>query len=137
MSNFIGVKIVDAIPMNSTEAMNRNYKVSRDAGMYNKIDGYEVTYEDGYKSWSPKDVFDKAYKIIDLMIPVTSNLLPHQERVLIETKELGEKVNKLYDFINNNKIFITLSLDEQTRLSQQLIAMQYYLTILIERINEF
>lgn len=25
-------------------------------------DGYKVVYEDGYVSWSPKDVFEKAYK---------------------------------------------------------------------------
>ena len=24
-------------------------------------DGYKVIYEDGYESWSPKDVFEKAY----------------------------------------------------------------------------
>ena len=27
-----------------------------------EIDGYKVVYEDGYISWSPKDVFEKAYK---------------------------------------------------------------------------
>jgi hypothetical protein len=27
--------------------------------------GYEVCYPDGYKSWSPKDVFDAAYKKTD------------------------------------------------------------------------
>ena len=27
-------------------------------------DGYEVTYEEGYQAWSPKDVFNEAYKPI-------------------------------------------------------------------------
>lgn len=27
----------------------------------NGVDGYEVEYEDGYLSWSPKAVFEKAY----------------------------------------------------------------------------
>lgn len=25
------------------------------------VDGYAVTYSDGYESWSPKEVFEKAY----------------------------------------------------------------------------
>jgi hypothetical protein len=25
------------------------------------VDGYKVVYEDGYESWSPKEVFEKAY----------------------------------------------------------------------------
>jgi hypothetical protein len=28
-------------------------------------DGYAVKYEDGYISWSPKEVFEKAYVPID------------------------------------------------------------------------
>lgn len=28
-------------------------------------DGYKVVYPDGYASWSPKDVFEKAYREID------------------------------------------------------------------------
>ena len=28
-------------------------------------DGYEVIYEDGYRSWSPREVFEKAYKHFD------------------------------------------------------------------------
>lgn len=29
--------------------------------------GYKVLYEDGYTSWSPKDVFEKAYHLCDTM----------------------------------------------------------------------
>ena len=29
--------------------------------------GYGVEYEDGYTSWSPGDVFDKAYRLCDAM----------------------------------------------------------------------
>ena len=28
-------------------------------------DGYKVVYEDGYESWSPKDVFEKGYILIE------------------------------------------------------------------------
>ena len=33
----------------------------------NLEDGYKVVYEGGYESWSPKDVFEKAYHEVDVM----------------------------------------------------------------------
>lgn len=59
---FIGVKIVDAIPMTreASEAQE-----GRSVGGDKHGDGYMVTYEGGYRAWSPKDVFDAAYRPID------------------------------------------------------------------------
>lgn len=51
---YIGIKFVDAVPMTAEVAEEKGYRVSD-----NKGDGYEVTYEDGYQSWCPKDVFEK------------------------------------------------------------------------------
>lgn len=48
MKNYIGVKVVKAEPQE---------KDSRA--------GYKVKYPDGYESWSPKDVFEKAYRELD------------------------------------------------------------------------
>ena len=48
MKNYIGVKIVKAEP-------------EKKKG----IAGYKVVYPDGYTSWSPKDVFEKAYRPLD------------------------------------------------------------------------
>ena len=62
MSKFIGVKLVDAVVMTAGQAREKGYRVNQ-----NCIDdaaGYEVTYEDGYKSWSPADVFEKYYYMI-------------------------------------------------------------------------
>jgi len=60
---YLGVKKIQAEPMSVSE--------------FNKIrplvytgecqEGYKVTYEDGYVSWSPKDVFEKAYRCLDEM----------------------------------------------------------------------
>lgn len=41
---YIGVKLIEAYP----ETKDGKH-------------GYHVTYPDGYESWSPKDVFEKAY----------------------------------------------------------------------------
>lgn len=62
MSKFIGVKLVDAIVMTAGLAREKGYRVNQ-----NYLDtesGYEVTYEGGYKSWSPADVFEKYYYMI-------------------------------------------------------------------------
>ena len=48
LQNYIGVKIVKAEP---------EEKDGRP--------GYKVLYPDDYVSWSPKDVFEKAYRILD------------------------------------------------------------------------
>ena len=42
MQEFIGTKIIQAEPQKDAEGE----------------DGYKVVYEDGYTSWSPKDVFE-------------------------------------------------------------------------------
>ena len=58
----IGVKLVDIIAMSASMAIEHGYKV----GNAHPDDmGYEVAYPDGYKSWCPKDVVDKAYYILD------------------------------------------------------------------------
>lgn len=45
MKRYIGLKMIRAIP---------SFKEGKN--------GYEVTYPDSYLSWSPKDVFEEAYK---------------------------------------------------------------------------
>ncbi len=48
MENYIGIKIVKA------ETQEKD-----------GIPGYRVKYPDGYVSWSPKEVFEKAYRKLD------------------------------------------------------------------------
>jgi hypothetical protein len=59
----IGIKMVDLQPMTAKEAFDKGYgmKPNQDPNS----NGYEVTYPDGYKSWSPKEVADAAYFPID------------------------------------------------------------------------
>lgn len=54
----IGIKMVELIPMLAGAAQFKGYKTNGHEG---NDEGYEVTYPDGYKSWYPKDVADKAY----------------------------------------------------------------------------
>lgn len=75
INKYIGVKIISAEPALASEDDKRGkYPVG--------YEGYKVTYEDGYQSWSPKDVFDDAYRRIDRL---TFGLA-------IEAMKLGKKV---------------------------------------------
>lgn len=58
MSKFIGVKMIEAVPMTAREANDKGYRIGNHSF---EEDGYEVTYPDGYKSWSPAKEFEKAY----------------------------------------------------------------------------
>jgi hypothetical protein len=53
---YIGFKVVTAWPQESAQTQQA---------------GYAVKYEDGYISWSPKDVFEKAYVPVDPNYDVT------------------------------------------------------------------
>jgi len=58
MPTFIGVKIIKAIPQRCPS--DRHLSKLGDPG-------YMVKYEDGSTSWSPKEVFDAAYRKTDTM----------------------------------------------------------------------
>ena len=60
MKKFIGTKVIMAEPMTMTEAQKVLGREIKPATV--EEDGYLVEYQDGYKSWSPKSVFDESYK---------------------------------------------------------------------------
>jgi len=62
---------------------------------------------------------------------------PHEERVVVEKKELDEKIMKLNTFIISNKIFQELSEDDKDLLEAQRVAMEEYSEILGHRIHRF
>ena len=60
----------------------------------------------------------------------------HQQRVVDEQKELGDKLDKLSTFFSN-PIFATLPVEEQMRLEQQKHFMHGYNEVLKSRIEAF
>ncbi len=52
VKTYIGTKIIKAEPQADPKT-----KIEPDPG-------YRVVYEDGYESWSPKDVFERSYREI-------------------------------------------------------------------------
>jgi hypothetical protein len=61
---YLGTKLIKAEPMNKYEFFMNIKGV--DCHEENEP-GYLVVYSDGYKSWSPKDVFEEAYRPADGM----------------------------------------------------------------------
>lgn len=118
---YIGTKTISATP-----AWRIDGKVYPKDGevprSMNREDGYKVVHEDGYESWSPKDVFEKAYKPADTP----------EERVIIELGNLQEKINKLGVFIDSDK-FSFLRSDVRALLQAQYDAMKSYYGVLGSR----
>ena len=72
MKEYIGTKIVQAYPAYRYTMLSGCYVyVPHDEDNPQMLgataceDGYQVIYQDGYKSWSPKDVFEAAYRRTD------------------------------------------------------------------------
>lgn len=69
MMEYIGTKIVHAYPMTRGDAEKHLGRIlrTRRKEESDRDEGYLVEYEGGYQSWSPLDVFEKAYRKTDGM----------------------------------------------------------------------
>lgn len=83
MKQYIGTKVIMAEPMTMTEAQKVLGREIKPATV--EEDGYLVEYKDGYKSWSPKSVFDEAY----------ASYNDFKDRLRIEHDELYDRLTKL------------------------------------------
>ena len=95
LKKYIGTKVVEARPMNEIHAESVGY-ARKNIDNHEWREGYHVRYTnpDGstYDSWSPKSVFEEAYKPSDTVL----------DRLKIERYELRERIEKLEDFIGLN-----------------------------------
>lgn len=67
MKQYIGTKIIEAAPAvkKGGKVYDLTWPIPR--SMEPEEPGYRVRYPDGYESWSPKDVFEEAYRPTDAM----------------------------------------------------------------------
>ena len=125
MKKYIGKKEVQA-----TFAIRKGGKIylptdSIPRTMEKVEDGYKVVYEDGYQSWLPKEVFEKAYKPADTF----------KDRLMIEQQELKERLDKLCSFVDSPKFEEVVTNNEQRELLyEQCQRMSDYLQVLNKRI---
>lgn len=125
MKKYIGIKQVSATP-----AWRIGGKVYPKDGVVprvmNREDGYKVVYEDGYESWSPKEVFEKAYKSADTFA----------DRLRIEQKDLAEKLENLCKFVESPQFTDVVQDSNQRKLLlKQREYMGEYLNVLNQRIK--
>lgn len=127
MKKYLGKKEVLASSMSMGDAYDKGLlqsglELSR---VERNKQGYLVEYSNGYQSWSPKDVFDNSYKVIDTPL----------DRLYLECNELSDKYNKLVFFLEKEgaKEFVG---DVQFGLmEEQRDLMKGYIDILKERIE--
>ena len=125
MKKFIGTKVILAEPMTLAEAqkvLGREIKPAT-----KEADGYLVEYKDGYKSWSPKSVFEEAYKLSETVL----------DRLKVEHAELKERVEKLETFFGDDfdEGMKKVGAHQAALLLMQHAYMENYLEVLESRID--
>ena len=134
MKKYIGKKEVNAIPMNRQEYNDfRGWKLPDDEN--GEDEGYLVEYVDGgkantpqyngYVSWSPEDVFKRAYKSIETPL----------DRLYIEYDELQDKYNKLVLFLGRKDAEKIAGEMQVALMEEQKLEMKDYLLTLRTRIE--
>lgn len=125
LKKYTGTKQVSAMPMTLGEFRTYSgrdpYSNSEDPG--NSYMGYLVKYEDGCESWSPMEVFEKAYHCTEAYI----------DRLQIEYNTEAEKLNKLIAF-TRSELFNKLPEYKKKKLYIQEKIMRDFVNILSERI---
>lgn len=135
MQQYTGTKVIKAKEMSRGEYNKlRGWVIPSDENPEDA--GYLVEYVgqgnpnhadfSNYISWSPKQVFEEAYK------PSGTPA----ERVLLEQAELEGKLHKLNEFTKTST-FELLATEEKTLLRMQLEVMRTYSSILGLRIARF
>ena len=103
MEHYIGVKEIDAEPMNRGDYNEyRGWAIPENEDPADE--GYLVKYPDGYESWSPKEVFEKAYTQYDgtgLMSTVDDMRSPdYKKRFLAQYRQLAIRVKELHRMLD-------------------------------------
>lgn len=138
MEHFIGIKEIDAKPMTRGEYNEyRGWTIPVDENPADE--GYLVKYPDGYESWSPKEVFEKAYTKYDgtgLMSTVDGmRSANYKERFQAEFSQLCIRLVGLNHMLEK---YLAGKLDFKPSCSYNLLHQQYvymsdYLRTLITR----
>ena len=107
MKTYIGTKIIEAIPAirKGGKVYDANELIPR--SMEPVEEGYKVRYADGYESFSPKDVFERAY--LELTVnpelrtkkPSISQKMVDDFIVAKEVSTLGDKVTVVRATLRN------------------------------------
>lgn len=137
MKTYIGVKIVQAEPLTLGEYnTRRGWKIPADEDPARA--GFFLKYPDGYVSWSPREIFQGAYRLVSSeergLVVAAAKPGNFYDRLLAESQELEERFEKLGEFIESDS-FDRLAGDDARDLKFQYEAMDSYRSILGRRIT--
>lgn len=121
MKQYTGTKTIKACPMSLGEAekmLGRKIDTSAVENREN-VEGFLVEYADGYRSWSPKEVFEKAYRVSETFL----------DRMNIEREQLQQRYldGRKFSF---SQEFQKLRENKRIALRKQLDCMEQYLYML-------
>lgn len=132
---YIEINFTDAIPMTAKEAEEKGYiTVGR-----NVDDGYEVTDNNGYKSWYPKDIFEQHnYSVKNEELAKTCEMMvspDYKERFKAEYLQLKNRFNglkRMLDAWDKGTLTFTPTCP-RTIYNDQVRDMELYLNVLTLR----
>lgn len=126
MKTYVGTKTVKAEPMNELAALEKGY-VRENEDNHERREGYHVQYTtpDGsiYNSWSPKSVFEKAYRVAETPT----------DRIKIELEELNTRFAKGIEYLTNESY--ALIYPTKALLSAQIETEREYSYLLNDRLE--
>lgn len=127
MKKYIGTKQIEAEPMTMGEAYRRGLlHAGRVPSESEKSKaGYYVKYDNGYDSWSPKDVFEQSYRVTETFL----------DRLRIERDELHDRYVKAKNYLSSPLAEKQLTPREKGSLAAQVEFMRQYLLCVEERIK--
>lgn len=114
-TQYTGRKTIEAVPMRKAAAEVACGRCIPGV----EGEGYLVIYPDGYMSWSPKEVFEAAYKVSETPM----------DRMVIEADELAEKIVKANNYLLG-ECRKSGTVAQRHTLDRQIKAMKEYLDIL-------
>lgn len=119
MKQYIGTKLIEAEPACKFGGKNTAGLIADAAhepeGATTCYSGYRVRYPDGYESWSPKDVFEKAYLPLDANpnlktdAPSISQQMVDDFIASHETMTLGGKCTVVRAMLRNGFAIVEIS----------------------------
>ena len=131
---YIGIKFVEAVPMTAEIAYEHGYCIGDNQG-----DGYEVTYEEGYKSWCPKEVFEKHNHEIKneelaqtAMLMVSSDYKDRFKAEYIQLKNRYQGLKRMVESWDAGTLHFTPTCPRDVY-DNQLKCMNAYMTVLETR----
>lgn len=131
MNTYIGVKIIEAKSLNRGDYNKyRGWQIP--VGENPADEGYLVKYEDNYESWSPKEVFDRAYRLMN----GKNNTITQQDVddfiIKVESVQFGEKTTLVKAELANGFIIV----ESSSCVNANNFDMEYGTEICVEKIKD-